>query len=526
MAVPTTNGDYFSGRTSTRTRPTASALKDIQSPGRSPRTPTVPSLGRSISSQFGSPGSFRTEQEDVIIYELGPRYFSAGHAGESRPRCILPFTPELNRRPGDYRHYDPLYATRERDWRLQEEWGTSYELYRTDLRELDLGLVEDRLERMLRRAQTEFLQLDAKPRKAVLIIPSLLPTPLLEIALKVLFGHFTQPPSIVVLTTPVLCCVSAGLRDALVVDIGWEETMVTAIGEYKEVARGSTIRAGKLLTREIGTMIEEHIRSTGSESLSDFKATFKEAEDVAQRMAWCRQREAHANSNDEAIRLPIFGSDPPRSTSLPFTNLAEPVETALFATGSAFKDYDDHDLSLPLLVYRTLLSLPVDLRAICVSRIVITGTVSKTPGLKRRLLQEINQLVESRGWDQVSNYGSAQARRDKPLKERSANSNLRPGTANESASSIPLSPLKMPLQEAIPHADRVHDDIKDPVTLKAEREAAKGKAVPVKGIVRGVETLGPWAGASLVASMRVKGAHEIEREDFLKHGLKTGMHDI
>lgn len=526
MAASTTS-DYFSGRTSTRTRPSASALRDsIQSPGRSPRTPTVPSLGRSISSQFGSPGSFRTEQEDVIIYELGPRYFSAGHAGESRPRCILPFTPDGNRRPGDYRQYDPQYALRERDWRLKEEWGPGYELYQTDLRELDLGLVEDKLDRALRKAQTDYLQLDGKPRKAILILPSLLPTPLLEIALNVLFGHFTQPPSIMVFTSPVMCCVSAGLRDALVVDIGWEETMVTAVGEYKEVAHGCTIRAGKSLTQGIGSMIEEHIRSTGSESLSDFRVTFEEANDVTQRMAWCRQREAEDEESEASVQLPIFGSDPARSMNMPFDKLAEPVEAALFATGSTFKDHDDHDLSLPLLIYRILLSLPVDLRATCVSRIVIAGAASQIPGLKRRLLQEVEYMTESRGWDQVSDYGSAKSRPNQALQERSANASLRPRPLHDSTSSVPLSPLKMPLQEAVPHADRVHDDIKDPVTLKAEREAAKGKAIPIKGIVRGVESLGPWAGASLIASIRVKGVHEIEREDFLKHGLKNGLNEI
>jgi hypothetical protein len=34
--------------------------------------------------------------------------------------------------------------------------------------------------------------------------------------------------------------------------------------------------------------------------------------------------------------------------------------------------------------------------------------------------------------------------------------------------------------------------------------------------VRGVETLGAWSGASLVASLRVKGKGEVEREDFLR----------
>lgn len=42
----------------------------------------------------------------------------------------------------------------------------------------------------------------------------------------------------------------------------------------------------------------------------------------------------------------------------------------------------------------------------------------------------------------------------------------------------------------------------------------------MKGTVRGVETLRAWADASLITSVRVKGVHMEEHEDFLKHGLR------
>jgi hypothetical protein len=45
-------------------------------------------------------------------------------------------------------------------------------------------------------------------------------------------------------------------------------------------------------------------------------------------------------------------------------------------------------------------------------------------------------------------------------------------------------------------------------------------ACAVGGVIRGVETLGAWAGASLVAQQRVKGIVEIERERYLQHGLQ------
>lgn len=497
--------------TSSRPRPSHSALQA----GPSPRSPRTPQLGRSISSQFGSPSGFRSDQDDIILYEIGPRSLSAGFAGESRPRCILPFTPDTARRVGDYRQYEPGHASRTRKFRLREEWAASYELYQNDLREVNLGLVEDKLDRALRTAHIDYLQLDSKPRKAAVIIPSLLPTRLLEAVLKVLFGHYTQPPSIALITQPAMCCVSAGLRDGIVIDIGWEETVVTAVGEYKEVAQRRSVRAGKALTREMGNIIEGSVPSE-----VEVKVTFDEAEDISQRMAWCQQRSPPSNEDSAIVHLPVPGSTSDESFSILFDKLAEPAERVYFASGTQPDDHDDHDLPVHILAYRLLLSLPTDFRALCVSRIMVTGIYGSLPGLKRRLLQDIDHLIKTRGWNPVFNYGSATSHTNPALKERSPNT-LHLVPPGSTSPTVPLSPMKMPLQEAIPHMDRVHDDIKDPITQKAERAQAQGRVEPpIKGIVRGVETLGAWPGASLMASLRVKGVYEVERDDFVKSGLK------
>lgn len=472
-------------------------------------------LGRSISSQFGSPGAFRAEQEDVVVYELGARHFSAGFAGESRPRCILLFTPETARRAGDYRQYEPQYARNARKWRLRDgkAWSAGHELYRVDVREMDMGLVEDKLERALRTAMTDYLQLDSKPRRAVLVLPSLLPSPLIEVALRVLFAHFTQPPSIALLTSPVMSCVGAGLRTALVVDIGWEETVVTAVGEYKEMVQRRSIRAGKMLTREVVTMLEQQIKPKDGQT--DIKFTLDEAENITQRMAWCQRRDPEETPHDSIVQLPIPGSDPPTTFPISFDKLAEPAERTFFPLDGP-SEHDDHDLPIGLLVYRALLALQSDTRSLCVSRLIITGGVSNMPGLKKRLLQELSHLIQTRRWDPVSNYGSATASHDVALEKKLAKFALQKANVPEEPA---YSPAQMPLQEHVPHMERIHDHLKDPLTLKAEKEASRGKVEMVKGPMRGVETLGPWAGASLMAMLRVKGAWEIEKDEFGKHGL-------
>lgn len=491
-----------------RTRP-SSNITSLPTDTRTPSSPRTPLLGRSISSQFNSPSAFRPDQDDHIIYELGSRHLSAGFSGENRPRCVYLFGPEKERRIGDYRAVEPGYQ-RKRKFRREEDWGREYELYRSDLRAVDLGLVEDKLERVLRSVHADFLQLDQKPRKAVLALPSLLPTPLVEVALKVLFNHYAQPAAVTLLTTPLLACVGAGLRNALVVDMGWEECVVTALGEYKEVCQRRSVRAGKMLTRAMGRVLEEEVRNqtaVGDGVDSEREINFNYAEEVTQRMGWCRSRDGKEEAT-KMIKLPSPNAEAHSSIHISFLRLSKPAES-LF-TNTEGQD-DDHNLPIPTTLHGVLLALPVDLRAICVSRIIFTGGLASLPGLKSRILQELEGLISKRGWDPVQSYGSATAHHERVLQERSANIAVHRHQSLANGD-VPLSPAKKPLQEAIPHSARIHDDKHDPITLKAEREATKGRVEAIKGIVRGVETLGAWVGASLVVSLRVKGVHEIERD--------------
>lgn len=90
-----------------------------------------------------------------MVIELGARYFRAGFAGDAVPKAVLDYGPEEQRRAGDYRRWDVGY---EKEWRKRiqgREWGESYELWRPDLRGLDLGLIGDKIDRALREAFTK-----------------------------------------------------------------------------------------------------------------------------------------------------------------------------------------------------------------------------------------------------------------------------------------------------------------------------------------------------------------------------------
>lgn len=111
-----------------------------------PRTPirSIPS----IPSQFNSPSSLRAEDE-VLILEFGARRLRAGFAGDAVPKALVAFSPAQARRVGDLRAWEVGHVD---DWARGHKWGEEHELWRNDVRGLDLGLVGDRMERGLREA--------------------------------------------------------------------------------------------------------------------------------------------------------------------------------------------------------------------------------------------------------------------------------------------------------------------------------------------------------------------------------------
>jgi actin-related protein len=494
-------------------RGAAPRLADLASTPESPRTPT---LGRSVSSLFGSPGgSFRTD-DDYVVVEVGSRFVRAGFPGESTPRCTLPYDPDSQRRVGDYRQFDPAHAHTRRKPQQRHEWGADFELYRMDLGRVDLGLVGDRFESTMRDVYNKYFVLDTKPRRDVL------------------FGGF-QAPSITLMSSPVLSTVAAGLRSALVVDIGWAETLVTAVCEYREVHEQRTVRAGKLLSEEMAKMLDAALNEHAG-CQEDDRVSFEEAEEVLARVGWCKSKprsnrrtlyfpartspileefEDAVETPEPTVTIPLSKASPPSDITIPFAALAKPAESALFATETALNEFDDHELPLHHLIYQALLSLPMDVRRLCMSRIVITGGVSALPGLKSRLLAELEALVHAKGWDPVRNYGTASAWHEQILRQQREALELR-RQEGDNKMSEPLDP-ENPLSAGL----RGHEE--DMIDSKLAHVALRNGPPPASltgGIVRGVETLGPWTGASLVAQQRIRGIVEIDRERYLQHGLQ------
>jgi actin-related protein len=501
----------------------ASAVRPGLRDNRTTSSPHTPTRFASIGSNFSSPGSTFRQEEDAIIIELGSRYLRAGFEGESGPRCVIPFDKENNRRVGDYRAYAPDYRQKKSTF---EEWAKDNELWRTDLRDLDLGLVEDKLERAIRELYNKYLLVDAGTARLVLVLPSILAHPLLERVLTLLFDRWNYS-TITLLPSPTMSAVSGGLRSGLVIDIGWEETVATSLYEYRELSERRSARGMKMLVKESAEAMQVFAAGKlGVEKGADVGHHF--VEEVVMRTAHCK---SYSKGPDELLSeqtkaLSIIEEDPPEDDSqddtatieldwpvgtsseqihLPLSIVNNCVDSTLFKPASGRNPLDDHEQTLPELVYKALLSLPPDVRGVCMSRIMFVGGGSHILGLSAKVLQDVQTLVSKHGWTSVRGRQIPAQRTKAPLAELSQG-RTEPDIARHN---VPLA-----IEE------------KDSVSHMILKETAKYAHPPqITGVLREVELLGAWAGASLATSLKIKGFVEIERDRFLSHGLAGANRD-
>lgn len=496
-----------------------------------------------------------------MVLELGSRYLRAGFAGDAVPKAVINFGPEEQRRAGDYRRWRTDYDNSAGKCLQGQSWGEAWELWKMDLRGLDLGLVGDKLDRAVRDAFTRlvneclvmelrlivvlcrFLLIDSRPRRLILAIPSTLPLPLLSTILDTLFNSF-QPPNISLLSAPILTTVAAGLRSALVVDIGWAETVVTAVYEYREVQCRRSVRGTKMLGEAMYEKLVQAIDPTLKGKLAEKRSerenkrlpSFQECEEVVARISWSKPAKkteqgrsdrgltpvreedefrssmrmmnmSEQSGQDSTVSIQLASTEPPRTLKLPLSEIAEPCETALFAAGTIETDLDDEELPLHLLVYRSLLLLPVDVRSICMSRIVFVGGGSSILGLKARILDEVATLIDERTWDPV---------RGKAVEQYRNNPKLQRTKARQDGPTEVLQQKDANGVEIIPAA--IQEQESDPIEEQLKREASKGVPPVESGNLRGVNSLGAWSGASLLTQLKIPAISIIDREQWLQHG--------
>ena len=458
----------------------------------------------------------------MIIIELGARYLRAGFEGESGPQCVVPFSSERNRRVGDYRAYVPSYRPRPSSF---DTWARDNELWRNDLRDVDLGLVEDKLERTFREVYNKHLLVDTGTARLVLVLPSVVPHPLLERVVTLLFDRWNYS-MITLLPSPTMSAASAGLRSALVVDIGWEETVAMPLYEYRELRVARTSRGMKKLIEKAATALTD-FASNDIELRTGLPLDHDFIEELVMRAAHCKPHREAASPEvrvitqteallvneaiEQAPKAPsqtatIVLDWPLRNTSkqvtLPSTIVSDCVQNTFVDPDTERDLLDDHEQTLPELVYRALLAMNPDIRGICMSRIVFVGGGSQIPGLSARVMIEVQALIDRHGWTSV--------RGKRITEQREKLGELSQGRAEGPTAR---------------HNVLTPPENKDYVEIKLQKQWAKHARPQVTGVLRAVESLGAWAGASLLTNLKVKGFVEIERDRFLSHGLAGASRD-
>ncbi len=538
------------------------SVANIKSPGgpghgSGPSTPLRP-----IPSNFGSPSSLRAE-EDLIVVEFGTRKLHVGFAGDAVPRGSIWFGPEQQRRVGDFRAWQTDYPN---DWRKRagasgSQWGRDHELWQSDVRQVDLGLVSDKIERALREAYTKYvwlhltprpdgdtatlltppdfryLLIDSRPRRMVCVLPSGLPIPQLSAVLDTVFAKF-QSPTVSLLSSPVALVVGAGARSALVIDMGWNETAVTSVYEYREVHCKRSVRGGRLLTEETHKLIAKHLTQAqpspaqGNEK-AEYLLSFEECDEIASRLVWCKSSQhssdepgdglptvqeqdesdgrAHLHSGStEVATVSLRSSFPPTSLQIPFEQFTEPCENAFFDSQLDQASFDDHELPLHLLVYRSLLQLPLDVRAVCMSRIIFTGGCSSVLGLRGRIFDEVSHILRERGWDPVYGKAAEQVRAKQNSKKRVSRQ------AGGGSSTTGFQSDGGGEQDGVWHDAANSVPEIDPIEEQLKRGVDKRPRV--QGEMKAIESLGAWSGASLISQLKAPAIATIDRDIWLHQG--------
>lgn len=420
---------------------------------------------------------------------------------------------------GDYRTYLPEYRRRKEDLQVRSR---EYELWRNDLKDVDLGLLEDKFERAVRESYNKHLLVDAGVARLVLVLPSLVPHPVLSTILTLLFERWKYS-TITLLPAPAMAVTAAGLRSGLVVDLGWEEAVITAIYEYREVHVRRSVRSMKALTYKVAALLESIRREQDDSIRESLVLDFDFVEEFIDRVGACHGMATIADQDlavkTEALKLedqqPIVASNQGTADIVidwSTVTSSRPIAVSRNAISSAFIETligsneephpDDHEQSVSQLLYRTLLALSADVRSTCMSRIIFTGRGANVTGLPQRILDVANSVIADHGWTPVRGKHFDAKRR---------------GLAELAQGRV--APVDARHDLFLPEAG----DFVDERLYKKKLKDGQPETHPV---LRQADTLGPWAGASLVSSMKVRSFVEIEREKFLSHGLAGAHRDL
>lgn len=312
-----------------------------------------------------------------IILQLGSRFLRVGFAGDA--------TPTLVRRT-NYHLSDAQLAP------LAHGHGMDIPgadvLWSYDLSSVDMDQLEALLERIIHSVYKSDLLVNPTLCKVLVLDPCLSPIPLKKVITRVLLFHM-HAQSIRFIPESVMSSVASGSHCSLVIDMGWQMTSVMPVFDMRELF------IHHKQTRRAGCWLHDTVRQ-GMEKLG-LQPSFEFVERFIIESMYC---------DVDNTRTGEYTFD---GIVLPQDLRYAALEEVIFSNSPC---QDDDTLPISQLVQQVISSLDIDLRPALSKRVIITGGLSNIPGVKTRLLYEIEKLVPVQGiktlgaWQGASLYCS------------------------------------------------------------------------------------------------------------------------
>lgn len=469
-----------------------------------------------------------------MVLDIGSKYAKFGFSGEPRPRAIV--SSVLASQPStSFLRFGPTDPDQDCLWDLDLQRSPN-DVQRKDRQALLLA----QLTQLVQIAYSNYLMVDPKQRKVLLVENPFMPTLVKDMLCRILFDNL-QVPSVSFLPAPLLSTIAVGRITGFVVDVGYLETTVTPVyyGRPMLSHLASSPRAGKQLNQRLKLLLLRYAKYIESHrSLQSCDTSLKQRSKAVEESML--SEEILEEIKAKALFVGPY-PPPPRpegtveqsqtqyrryaseSTATPFTFAISPVtvdpdnagsliqkfgpspQSTLSAAGSSTSTFSRGLIAIPgwvreraaealfesrdldeddvvHLTLRVLSALPVDLRRPMCESILVTGGSAMLPGFANRFRTQLTLAVEQAelpgGMLSVSKFIS-RSRQE------------------------PISLGQAPLQSAI-------CVLNDPWPDNAGAKAGKGSgSAPAF-----VASLLPWIGASLVGALKTSALAEISREAF------------
>ncbi|XP_078714810.1 LOW QUALITY PROTEIN: actin-related protein 10 [Lampetra fluviatilis] len=313
-------------------------------------------------------------EKTAVVFDFGAAFTKCGFAGEPGPRCIL---------PSEVKGLGTSTPVKVVQYHVNTD-----ELYQN-------------LKDFIHVLYFRHLLVNPRDRRVVVVESMLCPTHFREAVARVFFKHF-EVPSVLFAPSHLMAVLTLGINTALVMDCGYNETLVLPVCEGIPVVSAweAMPLGGKALHRELRSMLQEGSPAEATSEPSQSPSLLPEdvLEDIKVRT--CFVSDLLRGQKLQAARFPTEASAK-RPTAPPDVSYPLDGENILIVKGEIRDSLceilfvqDNEEKSVATLMLDCLVKCPMDLRTTLAKNLVVMGGTAQLPGFTHRLLAEIKQLLQ------------------------------------------------------------------------------------------------------------------------------------